>query len=193
VPSGGKIGAMSLPVSLAKALDWPAWSGLAMVGLLLSVAVPRAFRWSYEIQPKLPRLSEAERVFLTIGAALTVGCFLAGRSIDYRAIHLLFVLPALLALAAEADASLARTAVALVLWAMWDDALQIRSGRLNAFLWLVDQCVWWIVVAILSACLLALLRTSPAWTSFWGVADIDPCASPRAMRPPGRSTGEIEP
>ncbi len=44
---------------------------------------------------------EAERVFLTIGAALMVGCFLAGQSVSYRAIHLLFVLPALLTLSTQ--------------------------------------------------------------------------------------------
>jgi hypothetical protein len=164
VPTG-KIGAMSLPIGLMERLHWPPWSRFALLGLLLLVALPRSMRWSSQIQSGLTRLPEAERVFLTIGAALIVGCFLAGQSVGYRAMHLLFVLPALLALASGPGTRLARLAITLVLGVLWADVFRTQPGPLDDLMRLADQCAWWIVVTILAATLLALLRTSVAWNS----------------------------
>jgi hypothetical protein len=178
VPTGD-IGAVTLPQGLIAKMDWPAWAGWVIYAVLLFVAAPMAFRLSYAMQSGLAGIPEAERVFLTVGAALMVGCFFAGQSIGYRAIHLLFVLPAL-QLAAEANPRIGRLAVASVLWAMWGDALRTDPGGVADALWLVDQCVWWIVITILSGCLLALLRLSLAWTSLWGQMGIGvrPTAKP---------------
>jgi hypothetical protein len=166
VPTG-KIGAMSLPIGFAEGMDWPPWSRFVIYGLLLLIAIPRAIRWARDVQPELRRLPEAERVFLTIGAALMVGCFFAGQSVGYRAIHLLFVLPALLTLSAAPGFRLARTGVGLILWVMWGYMLRTQPGRLDDLLRLIEQCAWWALVTILSATLLALLRSSPAWQSLW--------------------------
>ena len=43
-------------------------------------------------------LGEGERAFLLAGALLVLGCFVAAQNIGYRAVHLLLVLPPLLAL-----------------------------------------------------------------------------------------------
>jgi hypothetical protein len=126
---------------------------------------PLVLTWSFEMHQELRIVPEAERVFLTIGAALMVGCFLAGQSVSYRAIHLLFVLPALLTLATKTGKHLPRVAVALVIGVMWGDALHVRRGRLDGLLWLAVQAAWWIAMTILAALLLSLLRDSLAWRS----------------------------
>jgi hypothetical protein len=155
-------GAAKIPTIFTEKLGWPAWSRIVIQGTMVLVMAFRALQWSRQLQPGLNRLSETERVFLTVGATLIVGCFLAGTNNDYRSIHLLFALPALLALAAGRDGYSARMAVTLVLGVMWSDALRATPAPLGRLLWLAAQCAWWVVVTALLASLLAQLRDSLA-------------------------------
>jgi hypothetical protein len=164
VPTGinGSFGAKNIPTFLSMALGWPAWSAILMQAALMLVMARQAFKWSTRLQPGIMRLTDAEHVSLTVGAALIVGCFLAGQSIGYRGIHLLFTLPPLLALATEADGKPARVAAALGVVMMWGDALRAPEGKLDRLLWAAQQYAWWVLVTLLLASLLALLHDSAA-------------------------------
>ena len=166
---GDTFGAMNIPVVLASGLGWHTGSRILLQAALTAWMALRALRWSHQLRPGLVRLSEPERVFLTAGATLIVGCFLTGQSAGYRAIDLLFVLPALLTLAGETGARLPRAAVALVLWAMWASALRTAPGVLDTLMWLVGQSAWWVLITVLSATLMALLRDSLALQSLGAV------------------------
>ena len=175
VPSGlATFGAKNIPTFLAMGLDWPSWSGVLMQATMMLAMAFMARRWATQLQPGLMRLSDAERVSLTVGATLIVGCFLAGQSAGYRAIHLLFTLPPLLALAAGADGKLARVAVALALFAMWGGALRTASGPVDQLLWMTQQYAWWALVTLLLASLLAMLRDSVALQSLPTLPLADP-------------------
>jgi len=167
VPTGinGKFGAKNIPMAVSTALDWPAWSAVLIQGTIMLVMVLLALRWSFGLRSGIMRLSDTERVSLTVGAALMVGCFLAGQNIGYRAIHLLFTLPPLLTLAAEADGKPARVAAALGVLMMWGDALRASNGPVDRLLWMAQQYAWWVLVALLLASLLAVLRDSVALRS----------------------------
>jgi hypothetical protein len=143
-------------------MHWPVWSRVLIEAVLVGVMARWAFHWSYRLQPGLTRMCDAKQVFLTVGSVLMVGCFLAGASNQYRAIHLLFVLPALLVLADKTENRIARMSVGLVLWAMWGSALRTSQHRVDVYLWLTEQCVWWVLVSVLSALLLAQFRESVA-------------------------------
>jgi hypothetical protein len=168
VPSGyyDAFGASVLPFGLTVGLGWPAWSRVLMQLALNVTMALAAIRGSYQLQPRLMLLSTAEQVFLTVGAALIVGCFMVGTSADYRAVHLLFTLPALLTLAAQTKGHLARIAVTSVLWAMWGDPFRMVPGTPLAVLWIAYQIAWWVLVTLLLASLLALLRDSLAMKSW---------------------------
>lgn len=167
---GGTIGAAKLPTGVVTVFHMPSWCRLLIQGLLTLAMAIWALRLSYRLQPALRHLSEAERVFLIIGSALMAGCFLAGENFGYRAIYLLFVLPALVALAAEATDNVARTTVVLVVVAMWGDALRATPGMFDHWLYFAQQCAWWIVITVLLACLLAMLRDSTAIETLRGFA-----------------------
>lgn len=164
VPMGtvDSFGAGNIPAIFALNMHWPLWSRVLIEAVLVGVMARWAFHWSHKLQPGLTRMCDAKQVFLTVGSILMVGCFLAGESNQYRAIHLLFVLPALLALAENANDRIPRVAVGLVLWAMWGSALRASQNRVDVYLWLTDQCVWWVLVSVLSAFLLAQFRESMA-------------------------------
>jgi hypothetical protein len=160
-------GAFRMPFGIAVKMGWPDWSRTWIQAGLMLLMATGAWRGSRELQPRLLRLTEAERVFLTVGAILCVGCFLAGPSNGYRSILFLFVLPGLIALATAAGDDLSRTIVALVVAVMWSDAVRLIPDTLGQVLRVIDQSIWWVVITYLSAVLLALLRQSLAWTSLW--------------------------
>jgi hypothetical protein len=167
VPSGAgdSFGAINIPQVLAAGSDWPPWVSRALELALLGWMVFRAWGWSLRLQPGLADLSVMEQVFLTVGATLIVSCFVAGQSAYYRAIHLLLALPGLLSLSRQPGAGPARLAPLLVVVLMWASAWRAGSGWLDLDLWMIQQCVWWVLVTMLTAALLALLRESAAFRS----------------------------
>ncbi len=165
---GDTFGAMNIPVVLASGLGWHTGSRILLQAALTAWMALRALRWSHQLRPGLVRLSEPERVFLTAGATLIVGCFLTGQSAGYRAIDLLFVLPALLTLAGETGARLhARPSP----WSFGQcgPAPCALRGVLDTLMWLVGQSAWWVLITVLSATLMALLRDSLALQSLGAV------------------------
>jgi hypothetical protein len=125
-------------------------------------------------------------MFLLIGAALIGGCFFTVSSNGYRGIHLLFMLPGLLAMAREADDMCARRVavqayvlVVALTWAgffMWEGLFRqilaswignAASTALVRFLRLLSQIAWWQVatvsILILIGCCSNWLGTVPQW------------------------------
>jgi hypothetical protein len=142
---------------------------LAMVRWLSYMVHWRDFRVA------LARLSDPEKIFLLIGAALIGGCFFSGSSVGYRGIYLLFTLPGLLAVARmEGDVSVRQLAVqecvlvVALAWAgffTWSGSFgqilgsligSVPAGKLVRFLWLLSQIAWWEVATLFIAILTSL-------------------------------------
>jgi hypothetical protein len=191
----GTIGAHYLPYGIAGILGTALHPGfslrpvkiaifaalfLAMAGLFFRMVSWRNFRFT------LARLPEAEKMFLVIGAALIGGCFFTGTSNGYRAIHLLFTLPGLFAMAhMGVDMRVRRVAVqayVLVVALTWADFFvweglfrQILASWIGndastavvRFLRLLFQIAWWQVavlfIVILIGCCLDWLEAIPQW------------------------------
>ncbi len=107
---------------------------------------------------------------LLVGGALVVGCFLAGQSVEYRAVFLLMALPALLWLGQTSV--LLRATAAIVVWLLWDPLVRRLVGRLapavddvpglpGLAVWTLRELLWWWVIAVLAGLLAALLRHVP--------------------------------
>jgi len=122
----------------------------------------------------LAALPRRQADMLLVGGALVVGCFMAGQSVEYRAVFLLMALPALLSPGrAGRLAWVFRATAAIVVWLLWDPLLRRLIGRLapaegdvpglpGLALWTVRELLWWWVVAVLAGLLAALLRRAPA-------------------------------
>jgi hypothetical protein len=181
----GEYGAYRMASGIVIKMRWPDWSrAMNQVGFMLVMAFA-AWRWSRRLPPGLRCLNEMERIFLTAGAILCVGCFLAGPSNGYRSILFLFVLPPLIAVAAETDDFLLWATIFAVVAVMWSDAVRLVPDAFGVVVRLIDQSIWWFVITVLSAVLLALLRQSLAWTSLWedvGLPADQPISSERRRR-----------
>jgi hypothetical protein len=102
---------------------------------------------------------------------VTLGCFFAGQSINYRAIFLLMVLPALLALrevpmqgAARVVVGLSAPAIVVIMWGECFRRLAIPVlYELQCAVWLVREIAWWGVIGILAACVADFLARSAAF------------------------------
>jgi hypothetical protein len=203
-------GARDLPFGLAQAfgLSHPAGVVLLIALLVAMLAGAVALARQDDLGSRLRSLTEAEATFLLVGCVLVVSCFLAAQNVLYRAIHFLFVLPGLTALARAGgrrglDGLFLGTA-ALVIVLMWDDtARTLINGAVRRFgvsagpngmahfnIWLVRELVWWLVVTLLSALMLRLAWASRARQdaagSFQRAASLRPLAG-RAGEAPRRS------
>ncbi len=123
----------------------------------------------------LARFPARERAFLFIGAALLTGCFFAGPSAGYRAIHLLLVLPALLLIDDPATPVGLKLAARMTIMAIFvilvrgtvlsltdwsDESAQISAVAASA--WLAYQLAWWWTVSMLMGFLGCLILASRA-------------------------------
>lgn len=165
---GDMFGAVTLPYGLATIIPWfPA--ALALAGLTLATfGVAVALAQQPAVTQAYARLPEPERVFLAIGCLLIVGCFFAGQSIAYRGVHLLFVLPALNALARTTPNAAGRRLFAatraITLFLMWREAfhhfaLAIVPAALPVW-WLAKEFAWWWLIAVLAGLTLCFMRDS---------------------------------
>lgn len=157
-------GAPNLPNGLATLFPTlPIRPGALRIVLYLAAASGAAvIAASPGLRVSCRRLPPPEAIFLEIGAWLTVGCFLAGQSIGYRGIILLFALPGLWSLAQAPGSGfqrvLFRTAIGLVLFLMWGEFFRHLVDNLapapGPFLfWLGRELAWWAVVTLLGGLL----------------------------------------
>jgi len=143
--------------------------GLAAVGIVL--------RCRPALRDAVAVLTEPELVFLLAGAALVVGCFVLGQSGEYRAVHLLFVLPAFVAMASVpgGPGRLAKFTAGIVLIQLWGDlasgVLDVMAGvapggaatsALARLLWAARELAWWWIVVLLVGVALAAMPRLPA-------------------------------
>ncbi len=133
-----------------------------------------------DLRVALDRLTERERLALVAGAALVFGCFIIGRNSGYRQIHMLLIIPGLVALVRSSPGgALARTcrrAVAAALFLMWfpipmqwlNDRFRSPAdgGSLPTWaFWIGRELIWWWFAAILAGILMRFAAESPMWTA----------------------------
>ncbi len=193
-------GAHNILVGLGIEFGWPPAALLVVQAALLAAIVLFAVRRLAVLRPAVGTLTQVEATGLLIGAVLILGCFFMGQSGEYRAVHLLFVLPALTALAATPGPArrLATGAVWIILLQLWGDvasaplnhlagkvvtggAASGTAGGAALLLWLVRELAWWWIIALLLALLLAMLPDLGCIAAFHG----DPPGRPSGGRPSG--------
>jgi len=179
-PYGGHaselFGAVNLPVGspryallLFPGLEQFAWFTtlpVAIMAVLLIVTAVQVIRLvrNDSLATAFAKMPQQDAMFLVIGAALIAGCFFAGQSINYRGVHLIFVVAGLVALRRAADARATRAtltrALMIVVFLMWEglfrhalpqEAAGGGPARLAPFglFWLIREVLWWRLAALL--------------------------------------------
>ena len=136
-------------------------------------------------------LSGRETLCLAAGAALFCGCFVAGSSLVYREVLLLFAIPALARFsAAAALPGPVRAAAWIMVALMWAVPLTDAAGQffgnmdgdtwppVTFALWLLCEAAWWWIFTLLGAALLCFARLSRAASGA-----LPPAAGTGLMRP----------
>jgi hypothetical protein len=70
-----------------------------------------------------------DAMFLVTGAALIAGCFFAGQSVDYRGIHLIFVVPGLAMRRAAVTRAPLIQVLKTIIFLMWADLFRRALHR----------------------------------------------------------------
>lgn len=144
--------------------------------VILGFDLLRTLDWRF----LLSCLDNGRRDALLAGVLLSLGCFLAGQSLDYRAIFLLFCPPGLSAIAREPNMKprwILRSTPVLLVFLLWEQAA--RSDLLALGLWLgwpkaaivavifafmvVRETGFWLLMTVLAVILAAFIAGTPAW------------------------------
>lgn len=155
-------GAGVLPLLTRRMFGTPDWTVPTIKFVLVASLAWFAVRHSGKFARIVP-WGRRETVMLLAGALITVGCFLLQTNNSYRAIFLLLAIPGLLRISGRSG--LARWAVWGALVCLWAEVIRNALSRLG---WLplswslsvLRECVWWYVVAVLAAIVLAFVRQS---------------------------------
>jgi hypothetical protein len=169
------IGARSLPYGLQSLYPTvyarlPLSSGaLEAILCIIAVGLAIVIARSREVTGAVAGLTEAERVFLLLGGTVVVGCFFAGQSFRYRAVFMLFVLPATTALwfgpygrFTTRLFGITSIGVMLVMWGYYlaqpvlllADTLPgpgAVGALIKAAFWFGRELAWWWVITVLLA------------------------------------------
>jgi hypothetical protein len=149
-------------------IDASAALRLAVLGVLIVLALAVALSLSLDARfaAAFAGLSDRNKTYLTLGAAVIVGCFFAGQSINYRGVFLILVIPGLLAMHRGSTerafrsrlAWLTATVIALMWWGGCDWLFSlIDHGRP---FWLIREALWWYIAAALLGVLITFVRQS---------------------------------
>ena len=183
IPSGGwghaseLFGSVNLPVGVPRfalllfpGLEHFAWFTalpVAIMAVLLIVTAVQVIRLvrNGNLAAAFAQMPERDAMFLVIGAALIAGCFFTAQSVNYKGIHLIFVVAGLVAMRRAADARATRAsltrALMIVVFLMWeglfrqalphDEVAGLGPARLAPFglFWLIREVLWWHLVALL--------------------------------------------
>lgn len=164
---GDMFGASTLAGGLGQLGGWSTEAqGTLRWGMALaSIATAPLLAVRSDIGEDLSRLTERERAFLLAGAMMVLGCFFTAQNIGYRAVHLVLVVPSLLALARISARREYRWGLAATLALLWSQGWTMWlgwSGSAELLLvgWVVDQALWWGVVTLLATLAAGLLLQS---------------------------------
>ncbi|HXT79801.1 MAG TPA: hypothetical protein VN702_09560, partial [Acetobacteraceae bacterium] len=133
-PHGGPFviafGARNLPLGAAAIFGWSNSGAGVLEAALVGTVIALAFAGAKMVGPAVTQLDARETAFLMAGAVLLVGCFFLAQNVDYRAIHLLLVLPALIRLSDPRSRSgrLAACTCAVAVLLLWEDAVRMSAG-----------------------------------------------------------------
>lgn len=176
-PFDYSFGAAQLPGGLGLIAGWPGLK-LILLPALLALCLLSAIRLARraDFSDALGSLSQREILCLLVGADLVCGCFFGTNNAGYRALYLLFVLPALLAMT-----GLFRRVAWAALGAMWiriplaitgpeHSEAWTQSGVAYLLFWLGREALWWWVVTVLLAVLVNMVLQSSAWHSLQGLS-----------------------
>jgi hypothetical protein len=114
-------------------------------------------------------LGDREKTFLTLGAAVVVGCFFAGQSINYRGVFLILVVPGLVAMRRGTGERAMRSRlawltgiiVALMWWGAWAAGFSLIGG--GGLFVLTREALWWYAVAALLGVLVTFISQSQSF------------------------------
>lgn len=166
----GTFGSRQLADGLALLL--PGHGGVAVAaGVLAAAVVGLAVRLAEVGLAAADGLARREADLLLVGGVLISGCFLAGESVEYRAIFLVLAMPALLRLGGGSRLFIATSWGAV--WLLWDPVVRRVVARLapaqdgipgppGLLLWGVRELLWWWVVVVLIVLMAGMLRRAPS-------------------------------
>jgi hypothetical protein len=126
----------------------------------------------------LALLGEAEKSFLLAGSIMLAGCFFTAQNIGYRAVHIVLVLPALIALADASGLRRFRYAMPVALGLLWsqgwrDIVHQValygigkQADHIGKIItWGIRESTWWFLITVLVSCTVTLVLQSAAATA----------------------------
>ncbi|HLZ79857.1 MAG TPA: hypothetical protein VKQ09_11020 [Sphingomonas sp.] len=170
IPTGPYIddmfGSIQLPGGLSDLFGWPAGVRTVLHLAMMAAAIGGGIIWgrSQLLREDIERLSRQEQAFLLVGALLLPSLFFTAQNIGYRAIHLLLVLPPLLALRHAGHYRRAHSytggAALALLWAEgWRHLIAVAAtyvdtdlaAFLYAIAWLTRETMWWWTITALVA------------------------------------------
>ena len=112
------------------------------------------------IPEALDRLTDHEQMFLFTGSLMVAGCFFTAQNIGYRVVHLLLVLPPLLALGQFRRIFLLAAMCCLaLLWSIWWRGI-MPTPPISYITWTLREMMWWFLVTLLDACIIVLTGRS---------------------------------
>jgi hypothetical protein len=177
IPFVGTLKAAKLFPGLQQFAFFPALPYTIMLALLIITAAQvLRLAGNRNVVSAFSGMAPQDSIFLVIGAALIVAFFFAGRSDQYKGIHLIFVVAGLLAMRRVANSPAARAMVTqtviIVVFLMWDlffrhplDSEQPGLGY--AVYGLVREVLWWRLAAVLLAMLAIFGAKSELFASLW--------------------------
>ncbi len=176
-------GSIELSGGLSELFGWPNGLRAGLHIAMISLAITAGVIWggTPDIRDDTKQLSRPERAFLLAGALLLPGLFFTAQNIGYRAIHLLLVLPSMLALRQighhrRAHSYTAGSVLALMWAEGWRHLISATAAHIGMdvanFLyiiaWIAREAMWWWTITALVA-----LATSMQLHSEIGHATVD--------------------
>lgn len=183
-PFGYDLGAVLFAEGVGDVLRLNLIPWLVPLQMLASLVIAWRIMGGGEFGAAMARLGAREKACLLTGSLLLTGCFFTGVSIGYRALHMLLILPGLMALSAWAPPGRAagtwRHGPSIALLLLWSPVLLRLAGGLHyipqaplpavlsLLVWTGREFLWWWLATLMLAVLMraGLEMTTPlAWRS----------------------------
>jgi hypothetical protein len=173
-------GAINVGGGLTKLLGLPPIAGGIIKDVMTIGALALGFMLGRQqsSHTAMALLGENEKSFLLAGAIMLAGCFFTAQNIGYRAVHILLVLPALVALACDSRLRRFRYTMPIALVLLWsqgwrDIVHQValhgigkRADYIGKIItWGIREAMWWFLITILVSCAVTLVLQSASATA----------------------------